>query len=224
MTSSRISGRLGALAVVALLCAGPAVAQPRDKYAQAKEAYERGTKAYTLGRFDQAIEAFSSAYELDPSPILLYNIAQSHWKSGNNERAVFFYRRYLEAEPKAENRERIEARIRELEKKGAGSEEGKTGLAPRASGLGPDGGVAPPVVRAPEAPVAPAVKQPEAPVALLDRRVPPDEARPVYRRAWFWGVVGGVVAAGVVTAVLLGRSGGEVSCGTNCTWHPVGEP
>lgn len=32
---------------------------------------------------------------------------------------------------------------------------------------------------------------------------------PVYKRAWFWGAVGAVVVAGVVTAVLL--SGGETT-------------
>ena len=35
-----------------------------------------------------------------------------------------------------------------------------------------------------------------------------DDGGPFYTRVWFWGVVGGVVAAGVVTAVLVSRDGG----------------
>jgi hypothetical protein len=40
-----------------------------------------------------------------------------------------------------------------------------------------------------------------------------DEPTPVYKRVWFWGVVGAVVAAGVVGGVLLTRDKGtKFSC------------
>jgi hypothetical protein len=86
-----------------------------DLVTQAKAAYELGMTAYGLGHFDRAIDSFTKAYELDPAPVLLYNIAQSHWKKGNPEQAIVFYRRYLEADPQAENRTRVKTRIRELE-------------------------------------------------------------------------------------------------------------
>jgi hypothetical protein len=35
-----------------------------------------------------------------------------------------------------------------------------------------------------------------------------DDGGPFYTRLWFWGVVAGVVAAGVITGVLVSRDGG----------------
>jgi hypothetical protein len=88
---------------------------PPDLVTQAKAHYELGMTAYELGHYDRAIDAFSKAYELDPAPVLLYNIAQAHWKKNNPEQAISFYRRYLEADPQAQNRARIKTRIHELE-------------------------------------------------------------------------------------------------------------
>jgi tetratricopeptide (TPR) repeat protein len=63
-------------------------------------------KAYTLGHFPEAIEEFEKAYEMRSEPIFLYNIAQSHRQSNSPQRAIFFYRRYLEADPNVKNRPR----------------------------------------------------------------------------------------------------------------------
>lgn len=99
---------------VSVLVASAATAEVREKQT-AEVHYEKGMKAYTLGRFPEAIEEFEKAYELRAEPIFLYNIAQSHRQNNNLQRAIFFYRRYLEAEPNAKNRADIEKRIRELE-------------------------------------------------------------------------------------------------------------
>ncbi len=58
---------------------------------------------------------FEKAYDLDPSPIFLFNIAQSHRQLGNKERALFFYRRYLEQAPNAANRDDVERRMKDLQ-------------------------------------------------------------------------------------------------------------
>ena len=81
----------------------------------AESHYQRGMKAYTLGKFPEAIEEFEKAYELRSEPIFLYNIAQSHRQNNSPQRAIFFYRRYLEAEPQAKNRADIEQRIQDLQ-------------------------------------------------------------------------------------------------------------
>jgi hypothetical protein len=86
-----------------------------DLVTQAKAHYELGMTAYSLGHYDRAVDSFTKAYDLDPAPVLLYNIAQAHWKKGNPEQAVAYYKRYLEADPNAQNRARIKNRIRELE-------------------------------------------------------------------------------------------------------------
>jgi tetratricopeptide (TPR) repeat protein len=179
--------------VILLLVASVAHAEqlPASAAAEAKAQYDKGVVAYNLQKFDDAIAAFTRAYEIDPAPILLFNIAQSHWKKGENERAVFFYRRYLDADPKAENRDKVETRIRELEE---ASKAKPTPPAPLPAVTLP-----PPAT---EHTAPPSAVRPEPPVASLERAVPPEPA-PIYRRPWFWGAVGGAVVAGVVAAFLL---------------------
>ena len=89
-------------------------AQSRTKQT-AESHYEKGMKAYTLGHFPEAIEEFEKAYEMRSEPIFLYNIAQSHRQNDAPQRAIFFYRRYLEADPNAKNKAEIEKRIKDME-------------------------------------------------------------------------------------------------------------
>src|SRR6516165_5979940 len=103
-----------ALALAASLGARPAAAGEAAKKA-AKPHYDKGASEYNLGHFAEAISEFEKAYEQDPAPILLFNIAQAHRQSGNNERAAFFYRRYLEQDPNSDNRADVEKRIKDLE-------------------------------------------------------------------------------------------------------------
>jgi hypothetical protein len=93
------------------LTASPAHA---DQESEAKEHFKRGVKLYNLGHFQEAIPEFEKAYDLDPEPILLFNIAQSHRQNGSKERALFFYRRYLEQDPNTNKRADVEQRMKEL--------------------------------------------------------------------------------------------------------------
>jgi tetratricopeptide (TPR) repeat protein len=103
------------VAVAALIGFAPfALAQSRSKQS-AEGHYKKGMTAYSLGHFPTAIEEFEKAYEIKPEPIFLYNIAQSHRQNGNPQQAVFFYRRYLDADPNAKNRPAVEKRIGEME-------------------------------------------------------------------------------------------------------------
>ena len=107
-----------ALAAACVLVAGRSAAAAGGTEAGKKAArphYEKGASEYNLGHFAESISEFEKAYEQDPAPILLFNIAQAHRQSGNNERAAFFYRRYLEQEPNAANRPEVEKRIKDLE-------------------------------------------------------------------------------------------------------------
>ncbi len=85
-----------------------------DPESEAQEHFKRGVKLYNLGHFQEAIPEFEKAYDFDPQPILLFNIAQSHRQNGNKERALFFYRRYLEQEPNTTKRADVEQRMKEL--------------------------------------------------------------------------------------------------------------
>jgi hypothetical protein len=105
------------IATIVLLCVTVVSAATRAQSASdsAQQHFDRGAKLYNLGHFQEAIPEFEKAYDLDPSPIFLFNIAQSHRQLGNKERALFFYRRYLEQAPNAGNRDDVERRMKDLE-------------------------------------------------------------------------------------------------------------
>ena len=176
-------------ALVLSLCFGPATATAVDDAAQARTHYDAARRSYDIGRFDQAIEAFTRAYQLDPAPILLFNIGQAHWKKGDSEQALLFYRRYLEADPAADNRQRVEDRIRELEARPA---------------------KVPPLA----APAPPAVAMAGPPVTLTAE--PPEAPPPLHRRPWFWGAAVGLLGAATLVTVLSLRSGEPWTCGRDC--------
>jgi hypothetical protein len=173
--------------------------QVPDAATRAKAHYELGMTAYGLGHYDRAVLAFTEAYQVDPAPILLYNIAQAYWKKGDRERANTYYRRYLEADPRARNRAQIRARIRALEadlRKNPSPPEAahasdpapppEPGLPAEPAGPppGPSGSAAGPWARpAPTAEPAPApTGPPPAPASSAAgpwaRPVPPGEAAP----------------------------------------------
>ncbi len=115
MSRHRLRGFSSLLLTLTLIC-GARVAHASDAGKKAaKPHYEKGASEYNLGHFAEAISEFEKAYEQDPAPILLFNIAQAHRQSGNNERAAFFYRRYLEQDPNSDNRADVEKRIKDLE-------------------------------------------------------------------------------------------------------------
>src|SRR4051812_47113433 len=109
---------LRAVALAFVLAAAPQVgfAQSKDDAkAQSLDHYNKGKTHYDLGRFDEAIDEFQKAYELDQNPVYLFNIAQSYRQKGEPSRAIFFYKRFLSADPENPKRESVETRIKELE-------------------------------------------------------------------------------------------------------------
>ena len=115
MSRHRLRGFSSLLLTLTLICGAHAAHASEAGKKAAKPHYEKGASEYNLGHFAEAISEFEKAYEQDPAPILLFNIAQAHRQSGNNERAAFFYRRYLEQDPNTDNRADVEKRIKDLE-------------------------------------------------------------------------------------------------------------
>jgi len=91
-------------------------ASSSDAKAVALKAFQRGTAHYQREEYDKAIEQFESGYQAVPQAVFLYNIAQSHRLAGRPDRALSFYRQYLQLSPDAKNRPEIEERIATLEK------------------------------------------------------------------------------------------------------------
>jgi tetratricopeptide (TPR) repeat protein len=206
---------LVAAAVAICLSWGPARAAPTaGDEAKARNHYKEAMTAYELGRFDQAIESFTRAHQLDPAPILLFNIAQSYRKKGDREQALSFYRRYLETNPEPATRARVDAHIRELERPPAAP----LSTAPAAPPAAPlsTAPAAPPAALPAAVPTAtsqPAVAAARQPIILT--AVPPSEDRPLHRRPWFWGTVGAAAVVTLVTAFAL-RSNRPWNCGMDC--------
>lgn len=96
-----------------LLLTGEAWAQ-RSKRAQARSLAQSGVNAYDLGEFEKALTTFQQAYELYPDPDILYNIAQSHRKLGQHEKAIETYKAYLRNKPDAPDRGEVAEQINEL--------------------------------------------------------------------------------------------------------------
>lgn len=95
---------LFAATFVLLLLSSPVEAQPTDdsaKVAQAEEHKRQAQAYYRAETFDKAAEEFQRAYELAPTPNLLFNIGLCHEKHGNAEEAVLHYELFVEAAPDA---------------------------------------------------------------------------------------------------------------------------
>jgi len=106
------------LAIAAPAAAGPpakpkaagssTAAKPQTPIDQAKALTAQAELEYKVGHFQLALNAYSSAYEIYPTPALLFNIGQCHKLLKNHERAVFFFRGYLRDKPDAPNRAQVE--------------------------------------------------------------------------------------------------------------------
>lgn len=83
----------------------------------AKRHFDRGQKLFTLGKFDEALDEYQKAYDASPLPDFLYNIGQCHRNLGDYEQAIFSFKRFLQLDPEAPNREKVEIIIDELEDK-----------------------------------------------------------------------------------------------------------
>ena len=96
-----------------------AMLAPTDAQADAKSdarvAYQEGTGHFKAGRHPQALAAFEQAFKLDPSPVLLYNIARCHEEMGDVAQARSNFETYLKRVPDAADRADVERRIRVMQ-------------------------------------------------------------------------------------------------------------
>jgi tetratricopeptide (TPR) repeat protein len=158
------------------------MAAPPAKTAS-EEAFHRAVHHYNLGEFETALSLFREAYDAAPLPPLLFNIAQCHRNLGNNKEAIFFFERYLEEHPSADNAEEIQVLLADLQERER---------AKRA------------VVAAPDAGTEDVALQPET-------HAPPAEDRSLVEEWWFWTALAAVtvvVAGGSALAVHAARSDG----------------
>jgi tetratricopeptide (TPR) repeat protein len=161
----------------------------------ARDHFNQGVKHYSRERFDDAIVEFGKAYDIEAAPIFLFNIAQSYRQLGKKDRALFFYRRYLEQKPDAANRPEVEKRIKDLQ----ASLESETKDQPKPAAE-PDK-----PVTAQSAATKPATEAPRVEVVkVADEGQPTEEERAQHRRLRIASIaVGGAGLALGITGVVF---------------------
>jgi tetratricopeptide (TPR) repeat protein len=92
--------------------AQPAPPNPGDP---AEAAYQEGKRLYDIQEWDQAIAKFKDAYRQRSDAASLFNIAQSYRLKGDCANAISFYKTYKRNFPSAENLDKVDKFIAELE-------------------------------------------------------------------------------------------------------------
>src|SRR5262245_20066914 len=80
----------------------PLGARAGDPKAEAAEHVAKATELHKEGKFEEALQELLLAYVLDPSPKLLYGVAQLHVQLGQCDKAITLYKRFLATKPPAE--------------------------------------------------------------------------------------------------------------------------
>jgi len=207
--------------VVVLLASVARTASAAD---DPKKMFEAATAEFNLGHYQKAASMYEDIYKLTLEPVLLYNIAQAHRLGGDFDKAVFFYKGYLRAQPQARNRGEVQKRIAELEEAIEAKRRGQerppnvpVTVEPRARHESATAQPPPPAPEpatqpratepapAPSEPAAPppaAAEAAAAPTATASSAAPSSD-KPVWKKWWFWTIIGGVVVVGVVVAVAV---------------------
>lgn len=140
-----------------------------------------GERHLERGRYQDAIAEFRRAYELRADPRFLFDIAESYRQLGAVDRALFFYDRYLASAPEAPDRDDVRLKMAELERV-------------RSRGL--------PLAPAPPPSLAHDVVV--VPIGAAGDEAPARHRRPIWKRWWFWTIVGAAaITAGVITAAAV---------------------
>ena len=183
-----------ALAIVCMLAAA-AAAQPAkaptaaDPKVEAKRLFDEATEHYKVAEFTQALTGYEAAYALFKAPAFLFNIAQCHFQLQTWDRAIFFFESYLREQPDAANRSLVEDLMREARERQAAArqaEQHKLDLEKERLEL----------ERRESEHLAK-----ELELQTLSLTAPKEP--PVYKKWWFWSIVGGVAVASIATTVAI---------------------
>ncbi len=97
---------------VAFACV-PAGAQ--DKREQARAIVLEGQKKFQEGLFAEAAVDFLQAFQLDPHPIIMYNVGRAHEEQGDLIKAIGYYRTAIGLNPSEAVKEELDTKIKDIE-------------------------------------------------------------------------------------------------------------
>lgn len=170
------------LLVLVLTCvAGQArAANPSDEGCnqddECRTHFVNGKNLYKQQDYTSALKEFQVAYDRRQTPILLINMGRTLQKLGRPKEALDYYLRCREAaKTDTELQQKLDVYIAETQ--------ALTG-----------------------APVTPPPQQAEepTPAPLTTPTTPTEPPKPIYKKWWFWTIIGVVVVGGVTTGVILG--------------------
>lgn len=190
-----------------LLLAGLAHAASSNETA-ARAAAQAGKTAFDLGDYPKAIEQYEAAYKLKSAPGLLFNLGQSHRRAGSLDKAAFYFRRYLETNPPAEQAKATEEVLAQVEALLAEQKASQTEEEQRRQAELQRRHEAEEQRRLLEIEQTrlAALRSQERQLTLeaaLKKEAPPPPPPPVYQRWWFWTAIGAAVAGGAVAATVV---------------------
>lgn len=91
----------------------------------AKTAYKNGRELYKAGKYSEAIVELKKAYSLKPHPALLRYMGDTYFKLNDARQAIEHYKKYLKEAPEAPDKDKVEAKVRQLELVVGAGEEGE---------------------------------------------------------------------------------------------------
>ena len=178
-----------------------ALAAPAAALAAGEEGAELKARThFAAGEYKEALEIYARLYAETMHPTYLRNIARCHQNLGNADKAISSFREYLRKahDLTPDQRKEIEGYIAEMEHlKQSKEKSAEPAAAP------------PPAAPPPAAPPAETTPPLVGPPTVTASGTTGDDGGAFYTRAWFWGVVAGLAAAGVVTFLWLRDSGPE---------------
>jgi hypothetical protein len=96
--------------VLAALLIAPAAQAKGNVDAEVKRLANESHQKYQAGDYAGAAETLLQAYELKPVSTLLFNIAKTYEKAGNDDQAIRFYQRYIDAADAEPEQVRVSSR------------------------------------------------------------------------------------------------------------------
>ena len=171
-------------------------ARAATKHADKREIEAR--QAFAAGQYQQALDLYAELYAEKVHPTYLRNIGRCYQNLRQPEKAINAFRDYLRQAKGLDTAERseVEGYIAEME---ALQKQQEAQAAAASTTAAP-----PPSL--PLATSVPSEKGPGAGLQLSEPSAPPppETPTPLYKKAWFWSVVGVAVVGGVVGGLYAG--------------------
>lgn len=191
-------GGLGFVVLLLLLSGGqvPAIAAaPRriscDSDPECVRLRDEAQRLYEADKFQLAMSALTSAYVIKADPALLLNMGLTLLGLGQQQEAL---ERCQQFELRVQKRSEQESELLSLCKQNAQRLEEESRAKAQQAKADEEA----------KAKAAVATAAAEAATAEKEKEARALRERPIYKRPWFWGVIGGVVAAGVIAGVTAG--------------------